>query len=60
MGFNLSGLVSGTIIQSLRGAFGIIIALLFFRNEMTDHGARWQLKIAISILMTFAVASFYL
>ena len=60
MGFNLSGLVSGTIIQSLRGAFGIIIALLFFRNEMADHGARWQLKIAISILMTLAVASFYL
>ena len=60
IGFNLSGIVSGTIIQSLRGAFGIIIALLFFRNEMADHGAKWQLKVAISILMTLSVASFYL
>ena len=60
IGFNLSGLVSGTIIQSLRGAFGIIIALIFFRNEIMDHGARWQLKVAISILMTLSVASFYL
>ena len=60
IGFKLSGVVSGNIIQTLRGPFGIIITLLFFKDQILDHGEHWKRKIFLSILMTLAVVVFYI
>lgn len=58
--FNLSGVVSGNIIQSLRGVFGIIIVMMFFKAQIVDHKTKWQTKVTLSLLMTLSVVCFYL
>lgn len=58
--FNLSGVVSGNIIQSLRGAFGIVIVMLFFKDQIIDHKTKWQTKVTLSLLMTLSVVCFYI
>ncbi|WP_286035900.1 EamA family transporter [Succinatimonas hippei] len=58
--FNLSGVVSGNIIQSLRGAFGIVIVMMFFKDQIIDHKTKWQTKVTLSLLMTLSVVCFYI
>lgn len=61
IGFNLSGLVSGTIIQSLRGVVGVVISFVFYRHETVGSLSRktFYLKVVLSIAMVLAVALFY-
>ena len=56
--FNLTGVVEGNIIQTLRSVIGVIIAYLFYRRYIRD-GATFRKKLFISIGMFLAVALYY-
>lgn len=57
--FNLTGVVEGNIIQTLRSVIGVIIAYLFYRRYIRDT-ATFRKKLFISICMFCAVALYYL
>ncbi|MDB1125344.1 EamA family transporter [Vibrio algarum] len=42
LGFNISGVVSGNIVQSLRGVIGVILAYLFFRKQVGHPMSIWR------------------
>lgn len=57
--FNLSGVVEGNVIQTLRGAIGVIVAYAFYRRYIRDRRA-FRKKLGIAVGMTAAVALYYL
>ncbi|WP_194436636.1 hypothetical protein [Vibrio fluminensis] len=60
LGFNLSGVVSGNIVQTLRGVIGVVIAFFLFRKVVDQPMKLWLKKLAIAFLMVFAVTIYYL
>jgi len=59
IGFNISGVVSGNIVQSLRGVIGVILAYLFFRHQVKQPVSIWRKKLIAALGMFIAVAVFY-
>ncbi|MDG3086553.1 EamA family transporter [Vibrio hannami] len=60
IGFNISGVVSGNVVQSLRGVIGVILAYLFFRHQVKQPASVWRKKLIAAAGMFGAVALFYL
>ena len=60
VGFNLSGVVSGYVVQSLRGVIGVILAFMFFRSQINQPMLIWRKKLVAAVAMFAAVALFYL
>lgn len=60
LGFSLSGVVSGNIVQSLRGVIGVLLAFLFFRHQLNQPQQLWRKKLLGSLFMFAAVGLFYL
>ncbi|MCR5084988.1 MAG: hypothetical protein K6A65_05740 [Succinivibrionaceae bacterium] len=56
--FNLSGVVEGNIVQTLRGVLGILIAYAFYRGYIKDRGT-FRKKLVIALLMCASVALYY-
>lgn len=59
LGFNISGVVSGNVVQSLRGVMGIILAYLFFRTQINQPSSMWRKKLYAAVGMFIAVGLFY-
>ncbi|MGR5144508.1 hypothetical protein ACQKPX_22900 [Photobacterium sp. DNB23_23_1] len=59
IGFNLSGVVYGNVIQSLRGVIGVAIAYIFLRHQINQSNIIWKKKFIGAIGMLAAVALFY-
>lgn len=57
--FNLTGVVEGNIIQSLRSVIGVLIAYLFYRRYIKDPGT-FRKKLFITAGMFTAVVIYYL
>ncbi|WCE31780.1 hypothetical protein [Vibrio sp. SCSIO 43137] len=60
IGFNISGVVSGNVVQSLRGVIGVMIAFLFFRHQVNQPVSIWYKKLIAAAGMVASVALFYL
>ncbi|WP_375749256.1 hypothetical protein [Vibrio sp. HN007] len=60
IGFNVSGVVSGNVVQSLRGVIGVILAYLFFRHQINQPASIWRKKLIAAAGMFAAVGLFYL
>ena len=60
VGFNVSGVVSGNIVQSLRGVIGVILAFIFFREQINESNAIWRKKLLAAVGMFVAVGVFYI
>ncbi|MGY2574240.1 hypothetical protein [Vibrio sp. C8] len=60
IGFNISGVVSGNVVQSLRGVIGVLLAYLFFSSQMKQPAPIWCKKLTASIGMFVAVVLFYI
>ncbi|EJL6751073.1 hypothetical protein ACSKZ4_004383 [Vibrio alginolyticus] len=60
IGFNISGVVSGNVVQSLRGVIGILLAYLFFRHQVSHSSSVWKKKLLAAFGMFIAVGLFYL
>ncbi len=59
VGFNLSGVISGNIILSLRPVFAIILVALLFRSQLSGEGF-FKLKGGIAACLCLCVAGYYL
>jgi len=59
IGFNISGVVSGNVVQSLRGVIGVMIAFLFFRHQVNQPASIWYKKLIAAAGMVASVALFY-
>lgn len=59
LGFNISGVVSGNVVQSLRGVMGIILVYLFFRTQINQPSSMWRKKLYAAVGMFIAVGLFY-
>ncbi|MDV7105144.1 EamA family transporter [Vibrio sp. TH_r3] len=59
LGFNISGVVSGNIVQSLRGVIGVIFAYVLFRKQVDQPVALWRKKLFAAMGMFVAVGLFY-
>lgn len=57
--YNLSGVVEGNIIQSLRGVFGVLIAYFFYKKYIQDPSLLRK-KVFIALVMFMAVAIYHL
>ncbi len=57
--FNLSGVVEGNIIQTLRGVFGVLITYFLYASLMHDRDAFGH-KLMLSLLLFAAVVLYYL
>lgn len=57
--FNLTGVVEGNIIQSLRGVIGVLIAYLFYRKYIQDPST-FRKKLYIALAMFLAVGIYHL
>ncbi|NOI66709.1 EamA family transporter [Vibrio sp. 99-8-1] len=60
IGFNLSGVVSGNIVQSLRGIIGIALAFVFFRHQINQPMSLWKNKMITALIMVAAIGLFYI
>lgn len=60
IGFNISGVVSGNVVQSLRGVIGVILAYLFFRHQVKQPASIWRKKLTAAVGMFTAVVLFYI
>lgn len=60
IGFNISGVVSGNVIQSLRGVIGVLLAFIFFRHQIKQPQKIWRKKLFGALMMVIAVGTFYI
>ncbi len=60
IGFNLSGVVSGNIVQSMRGIIGIALAFVFFRHQINQPMSLWKNKMITALIMVAAIGLFYI
>ena len=60
IGFNMTGVVTGNVIQSLRGVIGVLLAFFFFRHQINQSKVLWQKKLFGAAMMFVAVGTFYL
>ena len=58
IGFSSTGVLKANVAQSMRGVFGILIAMFLARN-ITGNKKEWLFKIIISIGMTAAVFLYF-
>ncbi|WED23647.1 EamA family transporter [Vibrio sp. JC009] len=59
LGFNIAGVVSGNVVQSLRGVIGVILAFVFFRTQIDQPMSVWKKKLMAATGMFIAVGLFY-
>lgn len=59
LGFNLAGVVSGNVVQTLRGVIGVLIAYIWFRHQIAQPASIWRKKFIASGAMVIAVFIYY-